>query len=215
MFNAIASNLELVDDYKNFLNEKQDSFNINTLPEEALSCCDSSVIMNQLSKSDTITKIAKTIAKNVPSELTFVKKEYKLDKFYTLMEKLVYKKPYEVLLQSASGIASWFLKALEKYGFTKNKNSEDLISIIDDDNKVLSLSQKDIFNIIRNAFDKIERYDMIAKVCLQSFFETIADKVESFNDAELNFKNFESWHKDENVETFEKSFYHFFRILLA
>jgi hypothetical protein len=92
--------------------------------------------------------LEQTIAKNVPSELTFVKKEYKLDKFYTLMEKLVYKKPYEVLLQSASGIASWFLKALEKYGFTKNKNSEDLISIIDDDNKVLSLSQKDIFNII-------------------------------------------------------------------
>jgi len=218
MFNVIANNLDVVDDYKNFLNEKQDSFNINTTQEEALSCCDSSVILNQLTKSDTsdttITKIAKAMSKSVPSDLTFVKKEYKLEKLCSLIEKIVYENPHEVLLQSASGIASWFLKTLGTYGFTKNKNSDNLVTIIDDEGKILPLSKKDVFNILRHAFEKIERYDIIAKVSLTSYYNTFVDKVESFEDAQVNFKNFDLWIKEENVEAFERSFYHFFCILL-
>ena len=214
MLNAIANNLEVVDDYKNFLHERQDSFNINTIPQEAISCSESSEFIRQLGKSETITKIAKVMAKNIPTELTFVKKEYKLEKFYTLIEKLVYKKPYEVLLQSASAIANWFFKALQIYGFSKNKNSEELISIVDDEDKGLSLSQKDIFNILRIGFERIERYDVIVKVSLSSFFDTFSDKVESFDDAETNFKKLDLWIKEENVEAFERSFYHFFEILL-
>ena len=56
---------------------------------------------------------------------------------------------------------------------------------------------------------------MIAKVTLKSFHEVIADKIESVYDAEINFKNFDLWIKEENVEAFEKSFYHFFKILLS
>ena len=119
------------------------------------------------------------------------------------------------MFQSASGIASWFLKTLEMYGFAKNKNSDELIRIIDDEGKLLPLSKKDVFNILRHAFEKIERYDLIAKVCLQrNYFQTISDKVESFEDAQVYFKNFDLWIKEENVEAFERSFYHFFCILL-
>lgn len=214
MFHVMTNNYDVVDDYKNFLNEKQDSFNINTMPKEAMDCCDSTDMIKQLSKSDTITKIGKIMSKSVPSELTFVKKEYKLEKLYSLLEKLVYKKPYEVLLQSASAIANWFLKALQSYGFVKNKKSEELLSIVDDDDKTLSLTQKDIFNILRTTFERIDRYDVVAKVSLESYFDTFSNKVESFEDAENNFKKLDLWIKEENVETFERSFYHFFEILL-
>ena len=214
MFNVIANNYDVVDDYRNFLHEKQDSFNINTIPKEAMDCCDSTDMIKQLSKSDTIVKIGKIMSKSVQSELTFVKKEYKLDKLYSLMEKIVFENPHEVLLQSASAIANWFYKVLGKFGFTKNKNSEELISITDDEGKVLSLSKKDVFNILRCGFEKIERYDMIAKTSLKSYYNTFIDKVDSHEDAEINFKNFDLWIKEEKVEGFEKSFYHFFNILL-
>jgi hypothetical protein len=218
MFNAIANNLELVDDYKNFLNEKQDSFNINTLPEEALSCCDSSVMLNQLAKSDTIAKIAKTIAKNVPSELTFVKKEFKFEKLFTLIQQALIDSPHKVLLQNASGISKWFFNILQSYGYSTKVEKDYMISLKDDENTIILLTQKEVLTILRNAFERIENYAFTAKTYLSKGIFPLIFSTKMVEDVEIcedNFKKFDSWIKEEDIESFEKSFIHYYDLFIS
>jgi hypothetical protein len=210
MFNAISTKKEMLDDYKNYVYDKQDQCTDLFLASESISCVESAQFIGKLSEKNTFAKVGKSMSRTIPCIVS--KKEYNLENLYKLIETMLYEKPYEVLLQNSEAFAGWFLKVLNRYDKFKIVK-DNAIELNGEKEEVVVIPRQDIFLVLRQAFDRIEESSInsIVKCLLEvGLMPIVKSYIVSKEEALENFEILKKWlHEeleDQPNQTFERLF---------